>query len=200
MEEAVATAEEKYREIFENSVTGMYQITIEGRFLNLNISMARMLGYDSPEELLSEAGDVQHIYVHPERRTEFLRRVEKQGAVREFQVEFFRKDKSVGWVAVNVRAVRSPTGEIAYLEGTASDITDTKLLKAQLDQAQRMEAIGTLAGGIAHDFNNILTPIIGYSELTLGMVPEEGKLSHNIETDPCFRQPRKGPRQADPDL
>ncbi len=180
MEKAISTTEERFRAIFENSITGMYQITMDGRFLNVNKSLASMLGYDSSEELLSEAGDVRHVYVHPERRAEFLRLIEEHGSVREFQVEFFRKDKSVGWVAVNARAVRTSTGEISCLECTASDITDRKLLKAQLDQAQRMEAIGTLAGGIAHDFNNILTPIIGYSELSLGMVPEEGKLSHNM--------------------
>ena len=180
MEEAVSRAEEKYRDIFENSVTGIYQMTMEGRFLNVNMATACMAGYDSPEELLNEAGDVLQLYVHPERRSEMLRMIGRHGSVRDFEAEFFRKDKGVVWVSLNARAVRDSTGEVAYLEGTASDITDRKLLRAQLDQAQRMEAIGTLAGGIAHDFNNILTPIIGYSELCLSMVPEEGKLSHNM--------------------
>jgi nitrogen-specific signal transduction histidine kinase/ActR/RegA family two-component response regulator len=66
------------------------------------------------------------------------------------------------------------------MEGTASDITDGKLLRAQLDQALKMQAIGTLAGGIAHDFNNILAPIIGYTELSLNMVSQDPRLSHNM--------------------
>ncbi len=173
-------AEEKYRDIFENSVTGIYQATLEGHFLKVNAAMAHIFGYDPPEELLNMVNDVRQLYVHPERRSEMLRLIEKHGAVREFEVECFRKDKSVVWVALNIRTVRDSTGQIAYLEGTASDITDRKLLKARLDQAQKMEAIGTLAGGIAHDFNNILTPIIGYSELSLGIVPKDDKLSHNM--------------------
>jgi PAS domain S-box-containing protein len=180
MEEAVGRAEEKYRDIFENSVTGIYQSALDGRFLSLNMSIAEILGYDSPEELLNMVSDARQLYVHPERRTEMLRLIEEQGSAREFEAEYFRKDKSVVWVSLNVRTVHGRDGEIAYMEGTASDITDRKLLRAQLDQAQKMEAIGTLAGGIAHDFNNILTPIIGYTELSLNTVPEDSRLSHNM--------------------
>ncbi len=72
MEEAVGRADEKYTDIFENSVTSIYQTTIKGRFLNLNMSLAHMPGYDSPEELLNEASNVLPLYVHPERRSEML--------------------------------------------------------------------------------------------------------------------------------
>lgn len=180
MEQAVARAEKKYRNIFENSVSGIYQITVDGRFVSLNLSFAKMLGYDSPDDLMNTVTSVSELYVHPERRAELLRIVDGQEAVREFEVEYFRKNKSIIWVALNIRAVRGEAGEIAYMEGTASDITDRKLLRAQLDQAQKMEAIGTLAGGIAHDFNNILMPIIGYTELSLNMVPDDGRLGHNL--------------------
>jgi signal transduction histidine kinase len=70
----------------------------------------------------------------------------------------------------------------------ARDISERKeaekekaLLQAQLKQAQKMEAIGTLAGGIAHDFNNILTPISGYTELALRKIPEDSKARNNLE-------------------
>jgi PAS domain S-box-containing protein len=180
MEEAVARAEEKYREIFQNSVTGIFQVALDGCFLQVNAAIARIYGYDSPDEIMEGVKDLWHLFVRPERRIELNRLIETQGSVRDFEVEFFRKDKSVVWVALNTRAVHNSTGEIAYLEGTASDITDRKVLRAQLDQAQKMEAIGTLAGGIAHDFNNILTPIIGYTELSLNMISEDDRLSHNM--------------------
>jgi PAS domain S-box-containing protein len=181
MEEAVRRAEEKYRDIFENSVTGIFQTSPEGRILSVNFSIASMLGYDSPEDMLDSLSDVRQLYARPERRSEMLRLIEEHGWVRDFEVEYFRKDKSVIWVSLNIRAVRNATGEIAYLEGTVSDITDGKLLRVQLDQAQKMEAIGTLAGGIAHDFNNILAPIIGYTELSLNIASEDSKLGHNLK-------------------
>jgi len=182
MEEAVAEAEAKYRGMFENSVMGIYQSTPEGRFLSLNMAGARILGYDSPEELINEASDLpRRLYVNPERRSELLRLIEDRGMVQEFEVQFFRKDGSIAWVTLNLSGVRDANGKIIRIEGTAEDITESKRLSSQLSQAQKMEAIGTLAGGIAHDFNNILMPIIGYSELSLNAVPKGSRLHHNIE-------------------
>jgi PAS domain S-box-containing protein len=181
MEEAIARAEEKYRDIFENSVTGLFQVTPDGRFLSVNSAIAHTLGYDSTEELKSSVSDVSQIYVDPRRRPELLRMIQEHGLVRDFEVEFYRKDKSITWASLNVRLVRDKDGKTAYLEGTAVDITESKLIKAQLEEAQRMEAIGKLAGGIAHDFNNILAPIIGYSELSLDLAPQNGKLGNNLK-------------------
>ncbi|MGP0044172.1 MAG: PAS domain S-box protein [Syntrophobacteraceae bacterium] len=182
MEEAVAEAEAKYRGIFENSVMGIFQVTPEGRFLSLNMAHARILGYDSPEEVLNTVYDIsRQLYVKPDRRSELLRLIEEGGVAQEFEVQLFRKDRSVAWVTLNVRAVHDVNGKIIRMEGTAEDITESKRLASQLNQAHKMEAIGTLAGGIAHDFNNILMPIIGYAELSLNAVPKDGRLHHNME-------------------
>ena len=181
MEEAVAEAESKYRGIFENALMGIFQSTPEGRFLSVNMAAACILGHDSPEELLNTVSDISRLYVDPEQRSELLRLVEERGMVQDFEVQFFRKDKSVAWIILNIRGVRDINGRIIHLEGMAKDITESKLLASRLNQAQKMEAIGTLAGGIAHDFNNILTPIIGYSELSLNAVAKGSRLHHNIE-------------------
>ena len=164
----VRQAEEQYRSIFENTVEGIYQTSPEGRFISVNPALARMLGYDSPEELQNAVTDLsRQLYVHPQRRSEFLRLIEKRGAVKDFEVQFRRKDNRVTWVELNVHAVRDKKGKLAYLEGIAHDITERRALESQLRQAQKLEAIGTLAGGIAHDFNNILGIIMGYAEIAL---------------------------------
>jgi PAS domain S-box-containing protein len=160
-------AEEKYRSIFENAIEGIYQTTPEGRFISVNPAFARTIGYDSPEEVLQTITDIsRQLYVNPEARTDLLRLLEEQDTVKEYETRFLRKDMSTAWVTLNVRTVRGSSGKLAYLEGTAEDVTDRKALEARLIQAQKIEAIGTLAGGIAHDFNNILSAVIGYTEMT----------------------------------
>jgi PAS domain S-box-containing protein len=167
VEKALVEAEAKYRDIFEHSVMGMFQVSVDGHFLTVNAAFARLHGYDSPEEMMHEVESARHLHVHPESLFELTRMIEEHGEVREFQAELFRKDKSVVWASLSVRSVRDSTGGIAYLEGTASDVTEKELLRARLNQAQKLEAIGTLVGGIAHDFNNILQPMVGYTEMAL---------------------------------
>jgi len=182
MEEALAAAEEKYRSIFENAVDGIFQTIPAGRIINANPAFARILQYDSPEEMTATLTDIAHqLYVDPGRRAELFRLVEKEGVVRDFEVRFYRKDKNIVWIKLNARAVRDESGQISYLEGTAQDITERKALESRLFQAQKMDAIGTLAGGIAHDFNNLLVPIIGYTELALNKIPQEDRMWTNLQ-------------------
>ena len=181
-EEALARAEERYRSIFENAMEGIYQTSVDGRFISVNPAFAHMLRYDTPEEVLNTITDVsRQLYVNPAHRVELLRLLMEQGKAHKFETQFRRKGGSIAWVALNVRVVRDKAGRIIYLEGTAEDISERKTLEAQLVQVQKLEAIGTLAGGIAHDFNNILAPIIGYSELALKEIAADTRLYRNIE-------------------
>jgi PAS domain S-box-containing protein len=166
VEEALVQAEGKYRSIYENAIEGIFQTTRKGRIISANPAFARMLGYDSPEDVMSMITDLSaDLYVTPERRKELLRSLEERKVLSNFEVEYFRKDKSRAWFALNVRLVRDQNGKIINYEGTLQDISERKLMEARLRQSQKIEAIGTLAGGIAHDFNNILAAIIGYTEM-----------------------------------
>jgi PAS domain S-box-containing protein len=171
---AAQAAERKYQRIFENAVEGIYQTTPEGQFLTVNPALARMLGYGSPGELMENLNDISNqLYVRPGRREEFIRKIKSEGFVAGFAAEVYRKDGTIAVISINARAVTDQEGNLLHFEGFIEDITESKRLEKELQQAQKMEAVGTLAGGIAHDFNNLLQGILGYSEIILRKKEED---------------------------
>jgi len=168
-------AEARYRNLFENMVEGIFQSTLQGRFTSVNPAMARLLGYDSPEDMIDSVTDIrEQLYVDHRKRDELFAQLKEHGSVSGFEVQKRRKDGSKIWVAIHARAVPGEDGEPKFIEGMLVDITSRKLAeeqKAQLEerlrQSQKMEAVGTLAGGIAHDFNNLLQAIWGNLQLLL---------------------------------
>src|SRR3712207_1318829 len=105
-EEERRRAEEKYRSIFENAVEGIFQTTVEGRFVTANPAMARMLGYDSPEELIETVSNIaRQLHAEPERRAELARLARREGFVRGFEAQVYRRDGNVMWASISARAV-----------------------------------------------------------------------------------------------
>jgi PAS domain S-box-containing protein len=112
-EEERRRAEEKYRSIFENAVEGIFQTTVEGQFVTANPAMARMLGYESSEELLGAISSIgDQLYVEPERRREFNRLVVRDGFVSGFEAQLLRKDGTPVWISANARAVYDDEGDV----------------------------------------------------------------------------------------
>ncbi len=178
----IRKAEKKYRSIFENAIEGIYQTTPDGRILSANPAFARILGYDSPEELIHQVVDIgeQH-WLNPAERQDLVRGLLKQGSVTAFETRMTRRDGQLIWVLVNGRPVYDTSGNLLHLEGMVQDITEKMRLENQIRQTQKMEAIGTLAGGIAHDFNNILGVIIGCTELAMDGIAQDSKAKADME-------------------
>ena len=165
-EEVLRRTERKYRNIFENAIEGIYQATPQGKYLSANPALARMFGYNSPEELIAWRTEIRNEeYVHPEMHEEFVSLMRTQGMVQNFAYQAYRKDGKIIWVSQNAHVVRDATGRMFYFEGSVQDITEQRELEHQLRQMQKIEAVGRLAGGVAHDFNNILMAISSYAEL-----------------------------------
>ncbi len=188
-EEKLHDAQARYGGIFENAVEGIYQSTPDGRYLAVNPALARMYGYDNADELLNQVCDIgQQIYVDPSFRERFRLEIEQSGQIRGLEYQVRRRDGTIIWISESARAVRGADGQARYYEGFIEDITSRKeaeiaraRLEKQMIQAQKMEAIGTLAGGIAHDFNNILCAMLGLTELSLGSEQVTGQTRKNLE-------------------
>jgi len=126
-EEARRESEEKYRLLFENAAEGIFQTTPDGRFLIANPAMASLLGYASPEELITSGTDIERqSYLLPEKREELKRLIEERGQIRNLENQVYRKDGSKVWISEDVRVVKGRDGEILYYEGMVQDITERK--------------------------------------------------------------------------
>ncbi|MBN1547806.1 MAG: PAS domain S-box protein [Syntrophaceae bacterium] len=121
-------SDEKYRTIFEHAEEGIYQSSPEGRFILVNQAMARILGYDSTEELMSGVTDIgRQLYVHPKERTDLIEKALKRDDLSiKYETQLYRKDGRMIWVSRTIRAVRDKKGEIKYYEGMMNDITEKK--------------------------------------------------------------------------
>ena len=189
IESALKRNEDKYRSIYENAIEGIFRSAPDGRFLSANPAHARMLGYDSSEEMIRDITDLgRQLFVDPGDHRYFKELMETQGIVEKFETRLYRKDGGTIWVSLNARAARNDNGETIYHEGTAEDITARKLmeeekieLEARLRQSEKMEAIGKLAGGIAHDFNNILAVLLGHSGILKIRIPKDDPLQARVK-------------------
>jgi PAS domain S-box len=137
-----------------------------GKIDYLNAALGKMVGYKQ-EECLGQpvrmlCAKEQHIYFEQK-----IKKVVEQGKTWQGRIVNQRKDGGLFVAAVTVSPMRGPDGDVAHFILVQRDITHDMKIESRMRQAQKMEAIGTLAGGIAHDFNNILGGIIGFTDLAL---------------------------------
>ena len=173
--EALRVSEASFRSVVEDAPYGIYQADDEGHFLRVNPALQRMLGYSTTDEL-------QNVNLEKEifRRLQDFRGMREtlhsHDEFKELEIEWRKKDGTPITVRCSGRRVREENEGSAFHEVFAEDVTDKRVLEAQLRMAGKMEAIGRLSGGIAHDFNNILGVMIGYSQLLKRKMQSEPNL------------------------
>ncbi len=148
LEAARKESEERYRNIFENAVEGIFQTTPAGKYVAVNQALARIYGYDSPDDMIATVTNLAgHPYMDPGRRDEFIRLMQEQERVTGFEALVYRKDGSWIWVSEGARALRDPAGTLVGYEGTVADVTQRKLGEARLRAT--LEELRMLSGRLA---------------------------------------------------
>lgn len=119
-------AERKYRDLVEQSVSGIYRATPDGRILSVNLAFARMAGYGSVAAFMAAGLNAVAFYVEPERRAAFVRLISEQGEALGFEARVRRKDGSIGWMSIYAHVVKDDNGRIVAIDGAVQDVTERK--------------------------------------------------------------------------
>lgn len=200
-EEALKQAEEKYRSIVENAISGIFQSTPDGRFISANQALARIFGYDSPEELMEQRRNIElEHYVNPAHRAEFKRLLDEDGVVKNFELQAYRKDGSTIWTTENCRVVRDQSGEVMYYEGIVDDITvdkkleETRQLLSSIVESSSDGIVSFTVDGKVLSWNAAAEKLFGYSaeevqghDVSLFLSPETSR-----ESLPIFKVVQAG--------
>ena len=179
--ERLERTEANYRGLVQNAVDGIFQTTPDGRYLNANLALAKMYGFETVEELLASRTDIEHqLYVDPRQRDRFEELLTRNDKIDHFDSEVYRKDGRKIWISENARAVREPsTGRLLYYEGTVEDITARKQAEKDLNEANAalaaardvaLESARAKSQFLANTSHEIRTPmngIIGFARLLL---------------------------------
>jgi len=180
--EALRKAEEKYRNIFYHAIEGIFQTTPEGAFISANPALARIHGYDSPEELINTITDIgSQIHVDPNLRSELTRLLAERKVVRDFEAQVHSKDGSRIWISLNIKAVHDTDGRLLHYEGTIQDITERKRAeeKVRLYEEQLRSLISELSlveeeerRRIATDLHDHIGQILALAKIKLESLRE----------------------------
>lgn len=163
--------EKDYRDFFAHAIEGIFRTTPDGHYIAVNEALARIYGYDAPEDLLRALTDIaRQLYVDPRRRDEFMRLMSQNDQVTDFVSEVRRSDGSIIRITENARAVRDWAGRIVCYEGTVEDITvrfeTERRMEVALHEAEAANrAKRAFLATMSHELRTPLNAIIGFSEI-----------------------------------
>ncbi|MEX1197639.1 MAG: PAS domain-containing protein [Pseudohongiellaceae bacterium] len=167
MDEKIRKSDERFRFLSRATTDAVWDWDPNRRELWWNEGMSRLFGYEPHE--IGTSSDFWLEHIHPDERERIqqsiLSVINGKGDEWHEQYRFLRKDGTAAHVADHGLVIRDDDSHVVRMVGGMSDITAQRTLQEQLQQSERLRAVGELTGGVAHDFNNLLTVIIGNAEL-----------------------------------
>lgn len=173
---ALGEAERKYKTIWENSASGIYQVTLDGALLSANPAMAYIFGYDNADVMLREVRNVHNeLYATPSERLKIIKNIDPNAIQDIFEFEAVRRDASKIWIQEIIRPVLDEHGTLLYYEGSIEDITKRKDAEMQLQEAKKESDMANRAkseflANMSHELRTPLNSIIGFSEIIRNQV------------------------------
>jgi PAS domain S-box-containing protein len=147
-EDALKDSEQKFRELFENSLMGISEADLEGRLKNVNMAYVKMYGFDSPEQLMNEVPNVGQLYAHPDERQEVLKILGEQGFMEPREIELIKRDGSHFFVLVSAKGIKDNEGKFVSYQASHIDITKRKFAEEALkDKAEQLQRFNDLMVG-----------------------------------------------------
>lgn len=181
-EEALQESREKYRKLVDTSPYGIVLTDLEGKIIFSNPAHHEIHGYADGNLIGRYIWDLAADETHKSQAKEYYYKMIDKHILSKI---YFSRNRTGGGQEIDVQINWDYTfnskNQIEGIISIISDITKQKLLESHLQQAQKMESIGTLAGGIAHDFNNILFPIVGMAEMLLEDLPADSLEHENAQ-------------------
>ncbi|NOY59148.1 MAG: PAS domain S-box protein [Calditrichaeota bacterium] len=182
IEKALIRSEARFRSVVQSAVDAIISTDSDGRVIFWNQAAQKMFGYCS-DEMIGESVTKLMPGEYIEKHKAGIERLQKGGesGILDRTVELKGLSKDGKKFSIDLSLASWETDEGTFYTAIVRDISKRKKLESQVQQAQKMQAIGTLAGGIAHDFNNIIGAIMGYAELAVDDTEEGSVLHENLE-------------------
>jgi PAS domain S-box-containing protein len=172
-------SEKKYRRLFEDSKDMVYICNKSGEIIEINASGLELLGYDSREDF--QQVTLEDIFRDPGDASSYRQTLENEGYVKDYEVEFRKRDGEILNMLITANAFLDERGEVAGCEGIAKNVTELRRVTEGLIESQKMATVGQLAAGVAHEINTPLQVILTHAQLLADEFPEGSEALEDLK-------------------